>query len=260
VTARCPRCLREAPDLTAFCAGCGAPLLLPDEPPPRPLDEGVELDRRGPRRADELADLERSSWDLGGGPRAAVAIPEPAPAPAVPAFTPVEEPPLDDLLPDAEVEALEIHVERAAAGRRVVAWLVDAVPFAVGAIALASFLVKEASPARTEAAFEIEALFDLLLRERTILTSVGAVTVLCLVVYTTLAHALGGATLGKALLGLRVIGPDGGPPSPVRSAVRSVLALVSAGLLGLGFLVALFTRSGRGLHDFLARTWVVKAP
>jgi uncharacterized RDD family membrane protein YckC len=79
-------------------------------------------------------------------------------------------------------------------------------------------------------------------------------------VYTTLAHALGGATLGKALLRLRVIGPDGGPPSPARSAVRSVLALVSAGLLGLGLLVALFTRSGRGLHDFLARTWVVKAP
>jgi uncharacterized RDD family membrane protein YckC len=292
MSARCPRCHRESPDLTAFCAGCGAPLLLPDDPSLRPLDGKVELDRRAPRpagdaptltglgppplpdppapppaplprapapppppprRTAELAALERSSWDLGGGARAALAMAEPAPAP------PAEAAPAEGL-PDAEVEALEVHVERASAGRRVAAWLLDAVPFAAGGFALASFLLRQASPSRADAPFELEALFDLALRERTILSSVGAATVLCLAVYATLAHALGGATLGKRLLRIRVIGPDGAPPSPARSAVRSALALASAGLLGLGFLLALFTRSGRALHDFLARTWVVKAP
>ncbi len=90
--------------------------------------------------------------------------------------------------------------------------------------------------------------------------SVLTTAALALAVYATLAHALAGATLGKRLFGLRVIGPDGAAPSPARSAARSALAIVSAGLVGLGFLLALFNRSGRTLHDLIARTWVVKAP
>ncbi len=90
--------------------------------------------------------------------------------------------------------------------------------------------------------------------------SVAAAVALALVTYATLAHALGGATLGKRLVRIRVVGPDGGPPSPARSALRSSLALFSVALLGLGFLLALFTRTGRALHDVVARTWVVKAP
>ena len=307
----CPRCHREVPDLTAFCAGCGAPLLLPDEPTARPIDEKVELDRRGPRpagdeptltglrpqplrnpsspppepkprpsppappqrapppssravppplaprRNPELAELERSSWKL-GGPSAALAMPEPAlPSPTA---RPPAPGPLPEALPDAEVETLEVHVERASSWRRVLASLLDLVPFAAGGIALASHLVREASPLPADAPLELEAFFDVALRERTILASVAAATVLGLAVYATLAHALGGATLGKRLLRIRVIGPDGAPPSPARSAIRTVLALVSGGLLGLGYLLALFTRTGRALHDFLARTWVVKAP
>jgi uncharacterized RDD family membrane protein YckC len=158
------------------------------------------------------------------------------------------------------VEALEVHVERAPTWRRVLAWVLDAGPFAAGGFALASFLVREATPSRPGAPLELEALFDLVLRERAIVASSVAATVLCLAVYATLAHALGGATLGKRVLGIRVIGPDGAPPSPARSGIRTALALLSAGLLGLGFVLALFTRSGRALHDFLARTWVVNAP
>ena len=264
MSARCPRCRREAPDLTAFCAGCGAPLLLPDEPSPRPLDARVELDRRGPRDP-ELADLERSHWDLGRGASALRAPAEPTCAPlpgaALAPVAPGPGPePADDALPDAEVDALEVHVLRAPGWRRALAWGIDALPFGAGAIALASVLVREASPPRAEAPVELQALLDLVLRERAIAGSVGAAAVLCLAVYATLAHALAGATLGKRLLGLRVIGPEGAPPSPARSAARTALALLSAALLGLGFLLALFTRSGRALHDFLARTWVVKAP
>jgi uncharacterized RDD family membrane protein YckC len=127
-------------------------------------------------------------------------------------------------------------------------------------IALASFLAREAAPANLSAPVELGALLDLLMRERAIALSAGAAALLCLGVYATLAHALGGATLGKRLFGLRVVGPDGAPPSPARSVVRTALAFISAGFLGLGFLLVLFTRSGRALHDYLSRTWVVKAP
>jgi uncharacterized RDD family membrane protein YckC len=141
-----------------------------------------------------------------------------------------------------------------------VAWLVDGVPFVAGGAALAASLVREAGPARGDGPLEIEAVLDLVLRERVIALSIAAAVVLCLAVYATLAHALAGATLGKRLLRIRVVGPDGARPSPARSAVRTTLALLSAGLLGLGFVLALFTRTGRAFHDLLARTWVVKAP
>ena len=80
-------------------------------------------------------------------------------------------------------------------------------------------------------------------------------------VYQILAHALAGATLGKRLLGLRVVGPDGRRPGLGRSADPGRRWRPSrSSLLGLGVLLALFTRSGRALHDLLARTWVVEAP
>jgi uncharacterized RDD family membrane protein YckC len=77
--------------------------------------------------------------------------------------------------------------------------------------------------------------------------------------YQWLGTALAGATAGKWVAGLRVVGPDGKRPLPGRSAARSLLLLPSFALLGMGGLLALFTRSGRSLHDFLAGTWVVRA-
>jgi uncharacterized RDD family membrane protein YckC len=318
---RCPRCHREAPLLTAFCAGCGAPLLLGDDAPEAPLDAPVDLDRRSRRpsaeapekvrgfvpaappplrappapapaprsgpHADELAEVEHSHWDLGplsaaaarpeprpanvavptppprnvavpvqalAGPSTAAAAPSPRPSP------PAEPAPLEDL-PDADVDELEVHVARAEPWRRAVAWLVDGVPFLAVGGWLGFLLLREAAAGRGVAAPRgIEELVELVARERVIAASVAAAVALVLATYATLAHTLGGATLGKRLVGIRVVGPDGGPPSPARSAIRSLLAVGSAAFLGLGFLLALFTRTGRALHDLVARTWVVKAP
>jgi uncharacterized RDD family membrane protein YckC len=304
---RCPRCRRELPELTAFCVGCGAPLLLPDEAPQSPLDAPVNLDRRGPRprdsdatvrgvvpppatRADELAALERSHWELGDlatavatepaavaepSPRNVVIPPAPAPATATTSTSTTTTPtpttttttsteaPVDqalDDLPDAEVDALEVHVARAEPWRRAVAWALDGGPFLAAGGALAFVLLREAAAGRNLPLHGLEDLVEVVARERVIALSVAGAVALALATYATLAHALGGATLGKRLVGIRVVGPDGGPPSPSRSAVRSALAVASAALLGLGFVLALFTRTGRALHDLLARTWVVKAP
>jgi uncharacterized RDD family membrane protein YckC len=137
---------------------------------------------------------------------------------------------------------------------------VDGIPFLAAGGGLAAVLLREAAGARRGALSNLEDVVDLVSGERVITLSLAAAVALALATYATLAHALGGATLGKRLVGIRVVGPDGGPPSPSRSAFRSLLALVSAALLGLGFLLALFTRTGRALHDLVARTWVVKAP
>jgi uncharacterized RDD family membrane protein YckC len=68
-----------------------------------------------------------------------------------------------------------------------------------------------------------------------------------------------GATPGKALLGLRVIG------GKRRRGLGIVLAflrlcgmMVSAVLFGLGFLMVAFSRDKRALHDHLAGTAVVR--
>jgi len=79
-------------------------------------------------------------------------------------------------------------------------------------------------------------------------------------VYATVSHALAGATLGKRLAGIRVVGPDGRPPGIARSAARSAWLAVSIAAAGLGLLPALLLPSRRALHDLLAGTRVVEGP
>jgi uncharacterized RDD family membrane protein YckC len=320
----CPRCGRETKPTLSFCAGCGAPLALRDEAPPRPLDFALPLDRRTPGRTPlplpvapgpepeevepepelELAPeeeagppaffappaprrAERSHWDLGAAvaasePLAAtppVAASEPRavlPSPAAPeplaALSPVavSEPravlprvpaaPRAGLeLPEPDIGPLEIHLRRAPAGRRALAWAVDVLPFAAAVGALARSLLADAVALLPAPPTGLDGVLDLLAREAGIVVPLAALLVVALFVYTTLAHALAGATLGKWVARVRLAGPDGRRPSLSRSTARSALAVLSAGLLGLGFLAALFTRSGRALHDVGARTWVVEA-
>ena len=77
--------------------------------------------------------------------------------------------------------------------------------------------------------------------------------------YGALALGLTGATLGQHLMGLRVAGPDGRPPGLGRSAARAACAAVGALAFGLGLLPALLGRTGRGVHDHLLKTVVVRA-
>lgn len=155
------------------------------------------------------------------------------------------------------VRPAEVHLRRPATWRRAGAWAIDAGPLVAGVVYLGVSLL---APTGSGVAAGLDGLLDLLAREKDVVLSLVALLALALAVYATLAHALAGATLGKWILGLRVVGPGGRRPSLARSAVRSGLAAASFALLGLGFLLALFTRSGRALHDLLARTWVVEAP
>jgi uncharacterized RDD family membrane protein YckC len=76
--------------------------------------------------------------------------------------------------------------------------------------------------------------------------------------YFVLSHGTGGRTLGKRLLGARVVGADGEPIGYLQALGRLAAWLFCALLLGLGFLGVAFREDRRGLHDRLAGTRVVR--
>ncbi|MDE1976821.1 MAG: RDD family protein [Elusimicrobia bacterium] len=67
-----------------------------------------------------------------------------------------------------------------------------------------------------------------------------------------------GATLGKRLMGVRVIGTDGRSLGLFRSLLRAAGYFISTPFFNLGFVVALFHPESRALHDLLAGTTVVE--
>lgn len=75
--------------------------------------------------------------------------------------------------------------------------------------------------------------------------------------YFVVFHAREGKTIGKWLLGLRVVGEEDRPLSYSQALIRSAAGLFS-GLSVVGFLWIIWQREKRGWHDLVARTWVVR--
>lgn len=76
--------------------------------------------------------------------------------------------------------------------------------------------------------------------------------------FTYLESRRAGQTVGKRLLGIRVIAfDDGGPLDLRRAALRSAMRYVSGVGLGIGLLAALFDPEKQGWHDVAAQTVVV---
>jgi uncharacterized RDD family membrane protein YckC len=167
------------------------------------------------------------------------------------ATEPLEDPedPQDDDIEQSEEQvraapALPDEGAPAPPASRLLAWAVDGALVGILAAALPALLIGAGGGAGEPG---------------TLLLAEGFVVVVAWV-YATVAHALAGATLGKRLAGLRVVGPDGRWPTPGQSAARSAWAIASIGLLGLGLLPALLAPSRRALHDLLAGTRVVAWP
>jgi len=77
--------------------------------------------------------------------------------------------------------------------------------------------------------------------------------------YFFLFTTLRGQTFGKHMMRVKVIDAYGERPSMMRALVRTVAYLPSLVLLALGFLWIGFDREKRGLHDWIADTYVVNA-
>lgn len=67
------------------------------------------------------------------------------------------------------------------------------------------------------------------------------------------------ATLGKLVVGLRVVDVGGAQLSFGRASARTLGKLLSALALGGGFVLVGLTARKQGLHDLLSRTCVVRA-
>lgn len=75
--------------------------------------------------------------------------------------------------------------------------------------------------------------------------------------YFVVFHGGEGKTIGKWLLGLRVVGPEQSAVTYSRAFLRFFVMMIFAPL-GLGFLWILWSPEKRGWHDYLARTWVIR--
>ena len=61
-----------------------------------------------------------------------------------------------------------------------------------------------------------------------------------------------GATPGKMLLGIKIVRSDGSPVSYLRAFARFWAHQLSANIMYIGFIIALFDEQRRGLHDHRA--------
>jgi len=75
--------------------------------------------------------------------------------------------------------------------------------------------------------------------------------------YFVLLPGMSGRTVGKWVLGLRIVTTNRTPISYSQAVLRWLGYAVSAPF-GLGFLWILISKEKRGWHDLLARTWVVR--
>jgi uncharacterized RDD family membrane protein YckC len=155
---------------------------------------------------------------------------------------------------------MEVHARPASLWRRLLSFAIDA-----GAIAgVASlYLLLASSVVGVEAPKTGLAGAEALAAQARALQSIlvpGLVLVLVLaLVYCAISAVLwNGRTLGRRVLGLRLVDTHGLSPAPGRAVVRALLATLSFGLFLAGFWMALFDRRGQTLHDKLTSTFVVQ--
>jgi uncharacterized RDD family membrane protein YckC len=78
--------------------------------------------------------------------------------------------------------------------------------------------------------------------------------------YFTAFTAVGGQTIGKMALRLRVVREDGTSVDGALAVKRTLAGALSVLTLGLGYIPAFFDGERRTLHDRVARTRVVALP
>ena len=196
----------------------------------------------------------------------AMRAPEPEPIPEIsPARLPEPEPelprhaPVKAVPPVASNGPRVIRASPASLWRRIGAWLIDAAvlaPFGWAYTKAAGAFMRHPPPPTQNTGLDY--LVNRIDAYHGLFVPTLALAGVILLVYSALFHWLGGRTPGKRLFGIRLVDGTGRPPTLARSLVRAGLSLVSLGLLGLGYLMALFTRRRRSMHDALSGTYVVR--
>ena len=154
--------------------------------------------------------------------------------------------PLLDAVPSGEsqVDATVSEATVAPTGLRLAAAMVDVVALASIDLAVV-YLTAQLAGVQT---IEVDTLP---------LAPLGAFLLGLNVSYLAVFTAIGGQTLGKMAMGLRVVAVEGGL-TPGDAMLRVGVALVGTAVAGAGFLPALVRSDGRAVHDYAARTRVVR--
>jgi uncharacterized RDD family membrane protein YckC len=140
------------------------------------------------------------------------------------------------------MESGTIEARAARFSDRFVAYLLDSVPFGAAATLSVWALVGPLGKPPTTR----------------LLALVGASWATAIFAYQLVGN-LNGGTIGKRMLGLRVVARDGGPLGFPRSLVRALVWVIGSTAGSFGFLVALFNRENRALHDYASGAVVVES-
>ncbi len=142
--------------------------------------------------------------------------------------------------------------------RRAVAGAIDLVVLVslfVGLQAMSSLVVGHAMPRLAQ--LGPAGLVDAVLSGSMLAATGLLLFVLLCLLYAALLDAGAGQTLGKRVLGLRVIDGYGQSLGLGRAALRALAMVPSVAIAGLGLLWIGFDRERRGLHDRLSDTHVI---
>ena len=152
---------------------------------------------------------------------------------------------------DAAEESAETeNLVLADLGRRFIAGLIDAIPFTLPLVFFLQFL-RLAGPDPQNPT--VEAQHALMLSMMT-----GVAAFLVYLIHTAVSETLTGRTLGKMLLGLRVVSPDGSTPDASSLIIRNFLRVVDIGLVGVPLVFILFSPLRQRIGDVAASTIVIR--
>jgi len=148
------------------------------------------------------------------------------------------QPPPDAAEPVEAFDDENVVLVPARFNERLIAYLLDGAPFMAGYILMSLYALPMLGGARAA-------------------RPLAAGWMAAYVVYHFLGN-MAGATPGKRIMGLRVVGRDGERLGAPRSLVRAVGHLLSTPLANAGFLLALVHPESRAFHDLLAGSLVVE--
>ncbi|MCX7641591.1 MAG: RDD family protein [Elusimicrobiales bacterium] len=82
--------------------------------------------------------------------------------------------------------------------------------------------------------------------------------ILIFILYEVIFTSGGRVTIGKKILGIRVIHKNGGNLTPLHAFIRVIGYFISSFTINIGYIMALFNRNRRALHDFFASSVVIR--
>lgn len=90
------------------------------------------------------------------------------------------------------------------------------------------------------------------------LSFINYLGILCGLIYIIYFEGTTGQTLGKKIVGVKVIDYEGKTIGIPNAALRYIGKIISGLILGIGYIMAAFDEKKQSLHDKIVKTYVIK--